>query len=263
MRRTPPRGRAAGAPNLGADDGLAMAPVNDRTFGELLRELRCAAGLSQEELAERARLSAGAISTLERSVRRAPQHQTLALLAEALRLTQPERARLEAAAAAGRRRGARAQPAAARPVPHNVPDALTSFHGREDELAELRRLVHARRLITLLGPGGVGKTRLALETARAEVRARSFPAGVWFVELAPLGDPALVVTAIARLAGVRERPGEPLLDTLAAALGAKRVLLLLDNCEHLVEECARVAERLARDCAGTVILSTTREALRV
>ncbi len=239
-----------------------MATVSDRTFGELLRELRVAAGLSQEELAERARLSAGAISTLERSVRRAPQHQTLALLAEALRLAQPERARLETAAAAGRRRGARAQPAS-RPGPHNVPDALTSFHGREDELAELRRLLHARRLVTLVGPGGVGKTRLALEAARAEVHAQAFADGVWFVELAPLGDPGLVVTAVARLLGVREQPGEALLDTLAAALGAKRVLLLLDNCEHLVEECARVAERLARDCASVAILSTTREALRI
>ncbi len=238
-------------------------PVNERSFGEMLRELRCGAGLSQEELAERARVSPGAISTLERSARRAPQHQTLALLVEALRLPEAERARLEAAAAAGRRRGARSQPPTSRPPPHNVPDALTSFHGREGELGELRRLLRDRRLITLLGPGGVGKTRLALETARAEVEARAFPAGVWFVELAPLSDPALVVPALARLLDVRERPGAVLLDTLVAAIGAQPLLLLLDNCEHLIDECARVAERLARDCPGATILSTTREALRI
>jgi predicted ATPase/DNA-binding XRE family transcriptional regulator len=231
-------------------------------FGELLREIRCAAGLSQEELAERARLSPGAISALERGVRRSPQHQTLGLLAEALRLSQPQRERLEEAAAAARRRGVRTAPADGAKH-HDLPNALTSFHGRDRDLAELDRLTQSRRLIALLGPGGVGKTRLALETARLLVSSGRFPDGVWFVELAPLGAPELVTTAIAQVAGVRERADELLLDTLAAAIGGKRVLLILDNCEHLVEECARVAERLARECGGLVIVATTREALRV
>ncbi len=237
--------------------------MDERSFGDLLREFRCAAGLTQEALAERARLSPGAISTLERSARRAPQHQTLGLLVEALRLGQPERARLEAAAVAGRRRGARRTPGAADAARDNLPDVLTSFHGRASELGELDRLVRARRIVTLLGPGGVGKTRLALEAARQQAQTGAFPDGVWFAELAPLASPALVAAAVARLLEVRERADEPLLDTLTAAIGGKRLLVLLDNCEHLIEECARVAERLARDCAGVVVLATTREALRI
>jgi predicted ATPase/DNA-binding XRE family transcriptional regulator len=238
--------------------------VNDGGFGELLREFRVAAGLSQEALAERARLSPGAISTLERSARRAPQHQTLALLAEALRLEPPDRARLEAAADAGRRRGPRpAAPATVATVRNNLPSPSTSFHGREAELDELDRLLTARRLVTLLGPGGVGKSRLALEAARAQTLTASYPDGVWFVELAPVGSAVLVTAAIAHVLGAREQSHEPFLDSLVAAISSKRLLLVLDNCEHLVDECARVAERLARDCPGAIVLATTREALRI
>lgn len=236
--------------------------MEDVAFGELLRELRSAAGLSQEELAERSRLSPGAISALERGVRRAPQHQTLGLLAEGLALAQPDRDRIEAAAAAGRRRGARVAPNATA-TPHNLPNVLTSFHGRMRDLAELDRLTESRRLITLLGPGGVGKTRLALEAARALLAQSRFPDGTWFVELAPLGAPDLVASTIAQVAGVRERASEALLDTLAVTLAGKTALLILDNCEHLIDECARVAERLARDCPDLVVIATTREALRV
>jgi predicted ATPase/DNA-binding XRE family transcriptional regulator len=238
--------------------------MKDSAFGELLREFRSAAGLSQEALAERARLSPGAISTLERSTRRAPQHQTLALLAEALRLNQTDRARLEAAAAIGRRRGTRtvAEPAGPAAL-NNLPNVLTSFHGRDRDLAELEHLITERRLVTLLGTGGVGKTRLALETARRHAETASFPDGIWLVELAPLGSPALVTAAIAHVLGVREQSHEPFLDTLVTAIGSKRLLILLDNCEHLIEECARVAERLSRDCPGAIVLATTREALRI
>jgi predicted ATPase/DNA-binding XRE family transcriptional regulator len=237
--------------------------MEDVAFGELLRELRTAAGLSQEELAERARLSPGAISALERGVRRAPQHQTLGLLAEALRLERPERDRIETAAANGRRRGVRGTSASGSAPPHNLPNVLTSFRGRTRDLAEVDRLTRTRRLITLLGPGGVGKTRLALEAARSLLEASRFPDGLWFVELAPLSAPDLVTSAVAQAAGVRERSGEALLDTLATALAPKTALLILDNCEHLIEECARIAERISRDCPGMVVVATTREALRL
>jgi predicted ATPase/DNA-binding XRE family transcriptional regulator len=238
--------------------------MNDRAFGELLRELRCAAGLSQEALAERARLSPGAISTLERSARRAPQQQTLALLAAALALGHEDRARLEQAAIAGRRRGpAAVSPPAASDRFANLPNVLTSFHGREAELNSLDRLIASRRLVTLLGPGGVGKTRLALEAARVQLRASCFPDGVWFVDLAPLSAAELVTTAIARLLSVREQPNAPLIDTLLAALGEKKLLLVLDNCEHVLSECARVAEAMLRACSNIAIIATTREALRI
>ncbi len=232
-------------------------------FGTLLREFRCAAGLSQEALAERARLSPGAISTLERSARRAPQHQTLALLAEALQLGSDERARLEESAHAGRRRAPRGASNASPSAPNSLPRILTSFHGRDSELAELEELIASRRLVTLLGPGGVGKTRLALEAAQRQLDGMRFTGGVRFVDFAPISSPDLVATAIARLLGVREQPNVALLETIRATIASKKMLLLFDNCEHVVDECARVAETLLRDCPGLVILTTTREGLRV
>ena len=237
----------------------------EQTFGELLRGFRMAAGLSQEELAERARLSAGAISTLERSARRAPQHQTLGLLAEGLRLDPESRAQLEAAAATGRRRGARARsPEDDAPVARqNLPNVLTSFRGRETEVERLDELMRSRRAITLLGPGGVGKTRLALEAARHERTGRTFPDGIWFVELAPLASAELVATAIARILDVREQTNVSLIETVIDAIGTQRMLFIFDNCEHLIDEAARVVERVLHDCRHAVVVATTREALQI
>ena len=239
--------------------------MNDRAFGDLLRELRCAAGLSQEALAERARLSPGAISSLERSARRGPQQATLSLLSDALRLDASQRALLEKAAAAGRRRSVRTStlaPDAASPR-HNLPHSPTSFHGHETDLAQLEGLIAVRRLITLLGSGGVGKTRLAIELARGLVEKNDFPDGVWRVELAPLGSPDLVASAIARALSVRERANEALTLTLAGAIRSKRLVVVLDNCEHVLDECARIAEALLASCPGIVLIATTREALRI
>ncbi|MFN2461181.1 MAG: helix-turn-helix domain-containing protein [Candidatus Velthaea sp.] len=178
-----------------------------RTFGDILRELRVAAGLSQEALAERARVSPGAISTLERSARRAPHRQTLALIGEALHLGAPDRERLEIAAAHARRRAPRGRTSAAFAVPNNLPNAVTSFHGRNREVRSTSELLRSRRLVTIFGPGGVGKTRLALEIARVQRDAAVSSDGVWFVDLAPLTDPALVAatsgSAVAASAAVR------------------------------------------------------------
>jgi predicted ATPase/DNA-binding XRE family transcriptional regulator len=242
---------------------MRAAEMSVGEFGSLLREFRCAAGLSQEALAERARLSPGAISALERSARRGPQHQTLALLAEALQLGFQERARLEESAQASRRRAPRGPANASPAVPHNLPRMLTSFHGREADLAELGELIASRRLVTLLGPGGVGKTRLALEAAHRQVDGMRFSDGVWFVDFAPTNSPELVATAIARVLSVREQPNVALLHTIRAAIARKNMLLAFDNCEHVVDECARIAEALLRDCSGLVVLTTTREGLRL
>jgi predicted ATPase/transcriptional regulator with XRE-family HTH domain len=240
--------------------------LNDRVFGDLLRELRCAAGLSQEALAELARLSPGAISSLERSARRGPQQATLSLLSDALKLDPAQRAQLEQAAAAGRRRGVRTStlPAAsAAPPRHNLRHSPTSFHGHETDLAQLEGLIAVRRSITLLGSGGVGKTRLALELARGLVEKNVFPDGVWLVELAPLASPDLVASAISRALSVRERANEALTLTVAGAIGSKRLALVLDNCEHVLDESARIAEALLSSCPGIVLIATTREALRI
>jgi non-specific serine/threonine protein kinase len=150
-------------------------------------------------------------------------------------------------------------PAAA--VPNNLPHQLTSYIGRGQEIADLTQMIAATRLLTLTGPGGIGKTRLALEVAsRALVEYHD---GVWLVELAPLSDPALVPCAVARALGVDEEPGRPPVEILRDWLEPKRLLLVLDNCEHLVEACAVLADQLLRSCAGLRVLATSREALRI
>jgi predicted ATPase/DNA-binding CsgD family transcriptional regulator len=145
--------------------------------------------------------------------------------------------------------------------PHNLPSELSSFVGRGKELAELRRLLENKRLLTLTGSGGCGKTRLALAVAGELVEG--FEDGVWMVELAALSDPDLVPQAVASVLGVSEQPGRPLGETLCESLGSKVVLLVLDNCEHLIGACAELAETLLRSCQNLRVLATSREALGV
>jgi predicted ATPase/DNA-binding CsgD family transcriptional regulator len=146
-------------------------------------------------------------------------------------------------------------------APNNLPLQLTSFIGREREMAQIGELLDANRLLTLTGPGGSGKTRLAL--AVASEAAHSFEDGVWLVELASLSDPDLVGQAVASVLGVRETPGTPLVDSLRGYLKPRHTLLVLDNCEHLVNACAFLAETLLRSCPEVRILVTGREPLGV
>src|SRR6266567_3634948 len=143
----------------------------------------------------------------------------------------------------------------------NLPEEPNSFVGREHELDELRRFMAITRALTLCGPGGIGKTRLALRLLAA--LADEFPDGVWFVELADLRQPDLVVSRVASAIGVGEEPGRPLLETLADALRPRRLLLALDNCEHLIDACARVCQRLLASSPGLRLIATSREPLRV
>ncbi|HTZ28767.1 MAG TPA: LuxR C-terminal-related transcriptional regulator [Streptosporangiaceae bacterium] len=136
-----------------------------------------------------------------------------------------------------------------------------SFVGRERELDELRRFVPSTRAVTLCGPGGIGKTRLALRVL-AEL-ADEFPDGVWFIELGELRQPDLVVSRVASVIGVDEEPGRPLLETLADALRPRRLLLALDTCEHLIDSCARMCHRLLASSQGLHVLATSREPLRM
>jgi predicted ATPase/DNA-binding SARP family transcriptional activator len=144
---------------------------------------------------------------------------------------------------------------------HNLPIQLASFIGRERELAEVKRWLQQTRLLTLTGPGGCGKTRLALQAASEMVGG--LKDGVWLVELAALSDPTLVPQTVASMLGVREQPERALLDTLTDYLQAKELLLILDNCEHLLAACARLSEVLLRSCAQMRILATSRERLNV
>jgi predicted ATPase/class 3 adenylate cyclase len=145
--------------------------------------------------------------------------------------------------------------------PNNLPVQITSFVGRQRELEEVRQRLDAFHLLSLTGPGGTGKTRLALQTAAGAIDR--FPDGVWLVELAPLADPALVPQNIASVLGLRESPGQPLLDLVVDYLHGRNLLLVLDNCEHLVETCAQVADRLLRACPDLKILVSSREALGI
>ena len=219
-----------------------------------MRSYRLAAGLSQEALAERARMSVNGVGALERGDRRSPQRETLALLAQALALEPGQRRAFEAAAE---------RPSLVRAAsrPNNLPLALTSFVGRETEVGEIAALVRSHRLVTLTGTGGIGKTRTALEIAALFHEDTSDE--VWFVELARAAEPSLVAAAIASTLGVQEIPDKPLLETLRTYLNKKSLLLVLDNCEHVVGEVARVADTLLRGAPGLRVLATSREALRV
>lgn len=143
----------------------------------------------------------------------------------------------------------------------NLPQPLTSFVGRERELVEIKRLLPDRRLLTLVGVGGIGKTRLALQVAAEVVDA--YHDGVWFVDLASLVDPALVPSTVAQALGVRETAGRPLIQTLCSQVKGRQLLLLLDNCEHLLDACATFADAILRGVAGPTILTTSREPLHV
>ena len=144
---------------------------------------------------------------------------------------------------------------------HNLPARLTSFVGREATLAEATHLLKDRRLLTLVGSGGIGKTRLALRIASDLVDF--YPHGAWLVELAPVADPLLVPLTVAAALGVHEQPGRPMFVTLAEHLAARHVLLILDNCEHLVPACAELSETLLRACPSLRILATSRQALGI
>ena len=142
---------------------------------------------------------------------------------------------------------------------NNLPAQVSSFIGRDAELAEVRRLITASRLVTLTGPGGAGKTRLGLQVAAALLDGSGD--GVWFADLAPLQDPDLVAVTVANVLGIPEDPGRPVIDTLAEAVGRRSMLLLLDNCEHVLDACAKLADALLRNCPNIVLLATSREPL--
>jgi predicted ATPase len=225
-------------------------------FGTLLRRCRLAAGLTHETLAERAALSARAISDLERGVTRAPRSDTLALLVNALPLSDEERSALAAAA--------RTQPSApsiSEPR-HNLPGALTSFIGRKRELEVAHSLLRRPdvRLLTMTGPAGAGKTRLAVHVAMGALDA--FADGTRFVALGAVTDIEQIGPAIAGALGCAgvDRPGG--VGSLVELLGGQSLLLVVDNFEHLLRGAPMLIDML-RACPGLKLLVTSRAALRV
>jgi predicted ATPase/DNA-binding XRE family transcriptional regulator len=238
-----------------------MVELKDReiTFGDLLREGRRQAGLSQEQLAEMASVSVAAISSLERGSRRAPYSHTVSLLVKALRLSHEQRSELEAAAQAGRVRR-RVHKPEAKHLQH-IPFPSTSLLGREDDIAHTIAALAEFRVVTLTGPGGIGKTRLALEIASRE------PNGLWdhvcFTDLTSLTDGAFIAGRIAStiqppLAGPVES-----VSSLVSELAGRRLLLILDNCEHLIADAAATAHAVIGACPQVTILATSRERLGI
>jgi non-specific serine/threonine protein kinase len=260
-----------GGDDRAADPEGARAVDAERstTFGQLLQQYRLRAGLTQEALAERAGLGRRSIQGLERGESR-PHRDTVQQLARTLGLSPAGQVQFaEAAAPAPRRRRAApalhvlhlpADPREKLPR-HNLPLQLTSFVGREHELVEVKRLLGSTRLLTLTGTGGCGKTRLALQVA--DNLAGSYPDGVWFVDLATVSDPGLVPQAVTLTLGVRVDAQKPIQATLERYLQDRRVLLVLDNCEHLIGACARFVADTLPKCPDLTILATSRESLRI
>ena len=232
---------------------------SDTSFGERLRRLREAAGLTREELASKANLTAKAISVLERGERKCPYPHTVRAFADALGLADSERTSLFASVP--RRGGAPAHSTTAL-APSTLPTPPTPLVGREREVNAVSDVLRRReaRLLTLTGSGGVGKTRLALEVVQSV--ADDFPDGATFVGLAPLGDADLVVSAISQVLGLRETGGRAPRDTLHAYLSSRKLLLVLDNFEHLMGAAPEVAGLLG-SCPDLTLLVTSRAPLRV
>jgi non-specific serine/threonine protein kinase len=244
------------------------------SFGGLLRQLRAEARLTQEELAEAASVSPRSVSDLERGINRTARRDTALLLAGALSLPGPvrdlfvavARGRVPAAEvlAAVRGEAQRASVAAADTAAggvHGFPPVLTSFIGRAGAVREVASLIDQYRLVTVTGPGGTGKTRLAAEVA-GRVAGR-FADGAWLAELAPVRDPALVPAVVAAALGVRGQPGLPAAGVMARVLARQQLLLVLDNCEHVIGTVAELCAGLLAACDDVRVLATSREPLRV
>jgi predicted ATPase/DNA-binding transcriptional regulator YiaG len=256
-------------------------PQSFTTFGDLLKYLRRRAQLTQRELAIAIGYSEAHVSRLESNERLPDRSALAALFVPALGLEDEAEivARLMELAAAAR--GENLPPPGnvtithsihkkvietfeAREIPTNLPIQLTSFIGREREIQEIESLLHTEerdRLITLVGAGGCGKTRLALQVAQRIIRL--YPDGVWFIDLAPLADPNLVPRTTASALGVSETQEEPITKTLVRFLRNKTILLLFDNCEQIVTGIAPLVEAALRDCPQVQIITTSREVLNI
>ena len=255
--------------------------LNFDTFGELLRFLRKRAQLTQRELAIAVGYSEAHVSRLESNDRLPDLSALAALFVPALGLEdEPETiarflelasfARGEDIPSSGKLTLVQSiekeitQTLEIASIPSNLPLQLTSFIGRETEIEEIKRLLHGGekvRLVTLVGAGGCGKTRLALQVAEGLVL--DFPHGVWFVDLAPLTDPNLIPRTVASILGLPEISAQETIKSLIAYLRSKKILILFDNCEHILSGVASLVESILRACPQVQVIATSREVLNI
>ncbi len=229
--------------------------------------------MTQQTLAERAKLSVEAIGALERGARTRPYRDTIALLARALELSAENEALFEESVGAAQppRRRERANvlqpsllrivhPAKALTPRHNLPQQLTSFVGRQNAVGTITTLLKERRLVTIVGAGGVGKTRIAIETASGVFD--DHPDGVWIIDLVPLVDQNLVPSAVLAALQIPSAGGSTL-DSVLEYLETRRLLLILDNCEHVIAAARDLAGTVLASCPAVRILATSRQTLSV
>ncbi|MEO8541240.1 MAG: tetratricopeptide repeat protein [bacterium] len=239
-----------------------MADDSAIGLAEFVRTHRLRAGLTQEDLAERSGLTVDTIGALERGLRRRLYPHTAAAIADALVLPASERADLTDLARGPSRKPAVAVPGQppATAALHNLPTRLTAMIGRERELLEVEQRVLGARLLTLTGPGGIGKTRLVI--AAAESLRPRFPRGAWFVELAPVTTSDLALKAIAEVLRVRQEAGQSLRAALIDAFQGEAILLVLDNCEQVLN-CAPDLAAILGSSPALTILATSRSPLHI
>jgi transcriptional regulator with XRE-family HTH domain len=239
-----------------------------QSFGDWLKRKRKSLDLTQEELAKQVGCSAAAIRKFEAEERR-PSVQIVGRLAGIFDIPLKEQPGFRRFAR-GELRSAPAEAeedfpwqASTRHIPSNLPATVTSLVGREQEISLVREYLvdPTIRLVSLIGPPGIGKTRLSLETARTILS--DFPNGVFFVALAPLEDASLFAFTVAQVLGFLERTRQPAIQQLTDGIRDKQMLIVLDNCEHLIEDVAMLASELLSACPRLKILVTSRESLRI
>lgn len=243
-----------------------MHPLAEVSFGEWLKRRRKGLGLTQQQLAARINYSTVALKKIEAEDRR-PSPEVVERLAKVFNIPADEHSKFLRfargdwhASPSGEIEEAPWRVSYKAPR-SNLPASTTSFIGREKEQDEIKNLIAKNRLVTLIGMGGIGKTRLSIQIAFALLS--NFPNGIWLVELAPLSDPGLIPQAIVNTLGLIEQADRPPLTILSDFLHEKHLLLILDNCEHLIQSCAQLAETLLRSCPDLHILATSREALEI
>jgi non-specific serine/threonine protein kinase len=238
------------------------------SFGEWLKRRRAAEGWTQEQLALKINCSTSALRKFESEERR-PSAEVVKQLADVFNISQGERASFlryargdwQAIAGSDSEDTPWHTSPARTTTRSNLPVSTSSFIGRGKEQNEIIHLIGKSRLITLIGVGGIGKSRLSIQTASALLE--DFPDGIWFVELAPLSDPALVPQAIVNTLGLIEQANRTPQIILTDFLKAKKALIIFDNCEHLIQACAQTVETLLQSCPHLHILATSRETLSI